>query len=300
MSRRNRRDFFCIFFSVENLFELLPLSISALLKDGVCELRLRTGRPLYAYDGAEWFFVGDGGKRYVASQADLDYVLGKASGYSMYAVTDNLVKGYIPWRGGIRIGVAGEGVTEGDRLHTLKNVSSLTIRVPREVRGAADKVIRRVLVKRDFKNTLIISPTSAGKTTMLRELARLTSDAGLNVVIIDERFELSAPFKGLPTLDVGACTDIVAGVPKLTAYENIIRSMNPDVIITDEIYGEAEVEAVLDAIRAGVKVGASLHASDVCDLKGSVYEKLADAMEVLVILTKQTRAGEIKRITVKC
>lgn len=43
--------------------------------------------------------------------------------------------------------------------------------------------------------------------------------------------------------------------------------MNPDVVVTDEIYGAEEVDAVLDAMRAGVKVAASLHATGVSDLK---------------------------------
>ena len=148
----------------------------------------------------------------------------------------------------------------------------------------------------EFKNLLVIAPPSGGKTTLLREIARLASNDGFNVCVIDERREIAGAVKGVSGLDLGKSVDVITGVKKLKAYECAIRSMNPDVVVTDEIYGAEEVDAVLDAMRAGVKVAASLHATGVADLKNTVYEKLQRAMDITVVLTKKNRVGEIKEI----
>ena len=143
---------------------------------------------------------------------------------------------------------------------------------------------------------VIIGSSGSGKTTLLREIARLASNDGFNVCVIDERREIAGAVKGVSGLDLGKSVDVITGVKKLKAYECAIRSMNPDVVVTDEIYGAEEVDAVLDAMRAGVKVAASLHASGVSDLKNTVYEKLQRAMDITVVLTKKNRVGEIKEI----
>lgn len=281
---------------METLFELLPLSIAAVTPDDICELKMRVGKPLYAVCLDRRFFVQDGKNEYIVTQADIDYVLGRASGYSLYSVEDCLIKGFLPWRGGVRIGVAGEGVTDGEKLKGIKNFSSLNIRVPHEIKGEADDVVKKVLRDGKFLNTLVVSPPAAGKTTLLREIARNASDCGLSVTVIDERYELSAPYKGVPSLDLGKCADVIAGISKLTAYENAIRCLSPDVIVTDEIYSEREASAVLDGIRAGVKIAASVHAESVEALKNTVYGQLVAAVDVIVVLTDKPRAGTVSAV----
>ncbi len=51
--------------------------------------------------------------------------------------------------------------------------------------------------------------------------------------------------------------------------------MRPDVIATDEIFGEKEIDCVLDCIRCGVKVIATLHADELAKVKSSrIYSTL--------------------------
>lgn len=266
----------------------------------VSELRMRVGRPMYCYDGVSWFFIKDGKSDLIVTGSDIDCVIGRASGYSVYAVTDNVVKGYLMWKGGIRIGIVGEGVTDGDTLTGIKKISALNIRVPTEIKGQANSVIGKIINGGELRSALIISPTGAGKTTLLREIARKVSEFGKNVAIIDERYELSAPFDGVPSLDVGKCTDILAGVNKTAAVQMLVRSMNPDMIVTDEVYGENEIDAVLDAMRAGVKIAASVHAENLADLEGTIYKRLSDRAEVIAVLQKIRRVGEIKEVIDRC
>ena len=71
------------------------------------------------------------------------------------------------------------------------------------------------------------------------------------------------------------CTDIVVGVPKIKAYSSQVRSMRPDVIATDEIFGTKEVDCILDCIRCGVKVIATLHSDELAKVKNSpAYSRL--------------------------
>lgn len=119
---------------MDNLFSLLPVTIYPLLPKNVKELRMRVGLPLSVYDGKKKAFVFDGEKPYIVTSSDVDYVLGKASGYSLYSVTDNLVDGFLSFAGGIRIGVSGEGVSAGDKVFNLKYPTSLVIRVPTEIK----------------------------------------------------------------------------------------------------------------------------------------------------------------------
>lgn len=280
---------------MDNLYSLLPVTIYPLLNQEVKEIRMRVGQPLLFYDGKKKYFAG-GKTPYIVTTADIDYVLGKASGYSMYSVADNLTKGFISFAGGIRIGVAGEGVSDKEVVYNLKYPTSLVIRIPTEIKGKADEIIKKVIKNGEFRNLLVIAPPSGGKTTLLREITRVASNALFNVVVIDERREIAGAVNGVAGLDTGTCADVVTGIRKMSAYESVIRSMNPDVIVTDEIYGEDEVNVILDAMRAGVKVAVSLHANEISDLKNTVYEKLQKAMDVTVVLSKKNFVGEVKEI----
>jgi Uncharacterized protein conserved in bacteria len=277
------------------IFGLLPRWLAAAITFVPCEIRIRVGKPVTVFDGVRFSKLIESGKPLIASVCDIEHVLGVASGWSRYAIDDDLARGFVRYDGGIRIGASGEGVTKNGGLTTLKKISSLVIRVPQEVKGCADGVIDKVL-KDGFNNTLIISPPAGGKTTMLREIARLASNGGLNTTVIDERFELAASVNGSPTLDVGINTDVLSGVPKTLAYENAVRSLNPDVIVTDEVYSADEVQSITRAVRAGVKIAASLHADNEQILEEEVFKPLSKIVEVIVVLCKKNRAGEIAKV----
>ena len=126
-----------------------------------------------------------------------------------------------------------------------------------------------------------------GKTTLLRELACALSRAGAQVAIADERGELAACVRGVPQLDVGPCTGVMDNMGKAAAVRLLTRSMAPDVIVSDEIGGEADAAALLDARRCGVQVLCSAHAA------GFAQAKRRPALEPLL------RAGVFDRIVVR-
>ncbi|MDR1906555.1 MAG: Flp pilus assembly complex ATPase component TadA [Clostridiales bacterium] len=252
---------------------------SGKIPERLFEIRLRLGKPLVVYDR-----LGGTALNYRVCERDIEYVLNVASGHSVYAVSEQLTKGYVTYRGGIRIGVSGEGVSEGGRLSALKNISSLNIRIPHEVKGCADDI--KYLINGGLKNILIISPPGAGKTTLLRELTRLYSDKAYNILLIDERNEIAAATDGVSALDAGDFTDIMSCAEKKTVYENIIRSMRPDMIVTDELFGKEDVDSVCDIIRAGVCVMASIHAYGLQALENTVFEKVFYVFDYFIILER--------------
>lgn len=222
--------------------------------ESLTEIRLRRDKPLSVAttEGYNQLY-------YRVQQADIDYTLAIASENSIYAVQDAIINGYLSCAGGIRIGVCGEGVYENNVLKAVKNINSLTIRIPHEIKTLPirfDKIIG------NFENTLIVSPPGGGKTTLLRETARRLSNRGERVLIIDERLELTATSDGKSALDIGSNTDVMVNILKLTAYKNAVRADNPSIIVTDELFGEAELDAIADCIRSGVKVLASMHGNE--------------------------------------
>lgn len=268
------------------LDEIVGENIAKIVGDErlVAELRLRVNRPLLVcmVDGTRR--IGSlSGAPYIISHKDIDDVLSFATNMSYYSASEEMKRGYVPCKH-YRIGVGGEGVSEGGKLISVKNVGYLVIRIPHQIKDVASKIACDVFQGGRARSTLIISPTGGGKTTMLRDLGRIASKR-FNVVVIDERYELCAVSNGVPLLDIGDC-DVVSGVPKKDAYESCVRAMNPDVIVTDELFGKDDAKAIADLIRCGVSVFASLHGDCIKNIERSEFSPILDMFEVIVVLSK--------------
>lgn len=253
------------------------------MPDGtVNEIRLRRDKPLCAAIGGKYITCS-----YKVKLSDIEYALSMASENSLYAVQNALINGYLNCGGGIRLGVCGEGVYEGEKLSAIKNVSSLTVRIPHEIK-VLPLLLEQILPK--FDNTLIVSPPACGKTTMLRETARRLSNQGERVLIIDERGEITATANGVANLDIGTNTDVILGVNKTVAYRNAVRSANPSVMVTDEIFGETELAAIQDCVRSGVKVLATMHGkSDII----KCVPLIADIFRYVAVLDDKPQVGTL-------
>ena len=187
----------------ENAVALLPLDmrsdVLALpegLRAGAEELRLRAGRRLsLAMPEGE----SPVGKRTVTPR-DLDTVLENATRASAHTALESVASGFVTVRGGCRVGLCGETVVREGGVRSIRRLSSLGIRIPRQHRGCAAEVYARLL-ELGLPDTLIVSPPGAGKTTLLRELVRLVSEGGRRVSLIDERGEAAGVWEGQPLFD---------------------------------------------------------------------------------------------------
>ena len=266
------------------------------------EIRLRAGKPLVIQQYLKEWFVSKRGnldefcsEPYIVDQSEISKTIEIMSDNSIYAYQDEIKNGFITLKGGHRVGIAGKVVLDGNSIKNIKNISGLNIRISREIPGCSDHVINYILNKKGgIYNTLIISPPQCGKTTILRDLARKISDGiceagfkGMKVGIVDERSEIAACYKGIPQNNVGIRTDVMDGCPKSLGMSMMIRSMSPQVIITDEIGGHGDKESIKSVINAGVKIIATAHGYNLTELKsrreviGLMEEKVFERFLVL-------------------
>ncbi|MDE7463698.1 MAG: Flp pilus assembly complex ATPase component TadA [Clostridiales bacterium] len=271
---------------MEEFFRLIPDKFAEVITarlafDKINEVRIRNARPVrIGYDGTYYYLCRNGLTKdaeaaFVAADDEAESIVMRACERSLYTVTDTLRRGYVAVQGGIRIGVCGNGVAGNDGPSAIKDFSSVNIRLPHQVIGCAAGVHAKLMSSGQC-NVLLISPPGAGKTTVLRDLCRLISDRGSNVLLCDERYEIASCRKGIATLDVGKCTDIISGVDKREVFEIGIASMRPDVIVTDELFGR-DIDALSRAVHCGVSVIATVHARDVRDFKAKA--EYADIVE---------------------
>ena len=231
------------------------------------EFRLRAGRPMTLVTPEGELFVSDELPRQSVTQADLEQLCDVVTGYSRYAASEAMGKGYLVGRGGFRVGLCGTVVLREGVGVNLRDISSATVRISRQVSGLCGSVSELLPEGEAFESTLIAAPPGAGKTTLLREMAAALSNGSetrpaMRVGIVDERGELAGMYRGVPQLDVGFHTDVLDGCPKALGIPMLVRSANPQVIVVDEITAEEDLRAMLAAANCGVRLLATIHAAD--------------------------------------
>lgn len=271
------------------------------------EIRFRLGKAICVNIKNKLKYVTENSLSYnsqyaiICTKQIINSIIFRASDQSIYAFNEQIKHGFITIKGGIRIGIAGQAVIDKKEVKTLKNFSSLNIRIPHEIKGCSNKALKLLLQNNSIYNTLIIAPPGAGKTTFLRDLACQISNKlePLNLLILDERFEIGASDQGVCGLDVGNFSDVLSGIDKAYGFESGIRSMGPQIIFTDELANYADVKAIEYASGCGVKVVASAHGFGVEQLKQkSYFNKLLDLniFERFVVLSVKNGAGTYEGI----
>ncbi|WP_054692655.1 stage III sporulation protein AA [Syntrophomonas palmitatica] len=277
------------------------------------EIRLRCHQPLLLKIGEEDYSIDHKGliskdikNGYKVSEDDIFRTMASISDNSIYAFQEDIKKGFLTLPGGHRVGLSGQVLVHDHQVQTIKNFSGICIRIAREVHNASHPILRYICPASQHRaiNTLIMSPPRAGKTTILRDLARIISNGhqGIpphNVVIVDERSELAGCYEGIPQLDVGLRTDVLDGCPKALGMQMALRSLAPQVIITDEIGREEDFSAIRDCINAGVTVISSIHAGSFQELqrRPDMRDLLATGVfKVGILLGRDFGPGTIKEI----
>ncbi len=184
--------------------------------------------------------------------------------HALYARAEEMRQGFVTLKGGHRMGLCGRVLTQGTQVRALRDIASLCIRIAGEYPGSADEVMKRLFKDGLLVSTLVVGAPGAGKTTLLRDMCRQLSDGDasrdpVTACMIDERGELAACVHGVPQLKVGRNTDVLDGCPKSVGMQWLLRSMAPGCLITDELGGEEDALAVLEAVRCGVPVLTSVH-----------------------------------------
>ncbi len=294
-----------------SIINILPQGLSRVMYginlDEAEEIRLIQGKPIFIrYPDGDYYITAKGilsreaASAVTVSKKHIAETMERVTKSSLYSVTDELKNGYITIDGGHRVGIAGTAVTGADGVELIKNISALNIRIATEIVGVSDGVIDDIAGD-TVRSTLIISPPCCGKTTLLRDIARNISERGYCVAVADERCEIAAMHDGESAFCLGGHTSVLENCPKAYAMTALLRSMSPDVIVTDELGGDGDAEAVSKIINSGVSVIATAHGRDEAQLmKKREFRKLLPLFDLVIILSKREGAGTIERIEKRC
>ena len=227
------------------------------------EIRLRADKPVVLNVSGKMYFLSENGvtsnvnSSLYASKIMIEDVIFRASECSIYSVNEQIKKGFIVTDDAVRIGIGGNLIEENGHIKTMTNFCSCNIRVPHIIKNCSLTAYPFIVSENGVANTLIISPPACGKTTFLRDFVYQLSERNLpyNILLLDERGELDCGINS-------KFTDKIAFSTKKVGFENGIRSLSPDIIVTDEIGQEEDIEAIRYASSCGVKVLASTHADN--------------------------------------
>lgn len=272
----------------------------------VNEIRLRLNKRIVVYIAGKPYYLSyegitnDQEKAIIVSREMLYNIIKRATEHSLYAVNNQLKQGFITVSGGVRIGICGEVVIENGVVQTVKNFSSINIRIAKEVKNCSLGILD-ILLQGGFSNTLIISPPGCGKTTLIRDILWQMSERSYtyNILLADERYEIANCFNGQPMLNVGEFTDVISGAEKGYAFECGIRSMSPDILVTDELATSKDIESIINIANSGIKLLCSVHAKDLDDLKTKPQFKMLIEQKIFkrfVVLSKTRGLGTIEGV----
>lgn len=293
--------------NISNVLEVLPEQVVSYIRsngieDQLQEIRMRINSPIIFITSKREYLFSQ-----ICKEEMMNFILKRISSYSIYAFEEEIKNGFITIKGGHRVGICGMCVIEDKKVKTIRKISSINIRIAREVIGCSDSILQYISKdKYSINNTIIISPPKCGKTTLLRDIARnLSKGYGAKytspqkICIIDERSEIASCYRGTPQMDVGERTDVLDCCPKSIGIMMAIRSMSPDVVICDEIGTEEDIESIFVAVNSGVKIIASIHGHDVEDfINRSVFKKAVqnEIFDRAIVLNNKREVGKIEYI----
>ena len=281
--------------------------IDTVISNGINAIRIRRNGPVAIVIKNTTFFVtenGDicdcvSGNSFFVNDVQFEKLFYTLCEYSIHTNMENLKNGYITLPHGARVGVASTAVTDASGIVSVKNVTSLNIRIPNQCRNCSKSVMDCLYIN-TFPSVIVAGLPNSGKTTLIRDMARQLSSGFNNiyrkVAIVDERNEIAAKHNDNILLDVGSNSDVLTFFPKHKAIEIAIRALSPEVIVCDEIATSEEIKAIKFGFSTGVRFIVSVHIGCREDLINRDVIRsllLTQEFDFIVLLNEYTYKPEI-------
>lgn len=308
MDNKNSINFEKLILYLPPRIQPLFLKLSEPMKKEITEIRLRADKPVVIVCRSGCAFINQNGKpSYIindnmptVTKTEINDTVNKLCGYSVYSHQNDLINGFLTVKGGHRVGVSGTAVIENGEITSVRDISSLNIRIAKEIFGCSTQLLERVFIK-EPRNIIISGPPMSGKTTILRDLIKHISNGFLDsfykCAVIDERCEISGATDKENSLGIN--TDVLSYYPKKEGIMLAVRTLSPDVIFCDEIGGQDEAMQIINGISCGIKAVVTAHASTFNELKNrkGVSDLLESGLiDAVVMLGKGTNLGKIMNI----
>ncbi|WHY65665.1 stage III sporulation protein AA [Neobacillus sp. SuZ13] len=292
---------------MEKILNFLPKKIADLIskippnqKEELEEIRIRINRPIEITMKGKPRFLS-----HIIHPEDAIHLMNKISHFSIYTLEEELKQGFITVSGGHRIGLAGKVILEGGKVKAIRDISSFNIRIAREKVGIAEPLIPYIF-QGSWMHTMVIGAPQTGKTTLLRDIARIASSGfgvrgveSSKVGIVDERSEIAGCVNGIPQLTFGDRLDVLDACPKAEGMMMMIRSMSPDILVVDEIGRKEDSEAIQEAVHAGITLMMTTHGTSIEEVKNRPslrYILEQKIFQRFIVLNRSLGPGTIAQI----
>ncbi|MGH7683359.1 MAG: R3H domain-containing nucleic acid-binding protein, partial [Vulcanimicrobiaceae bacterium] len=178
------------------------------------------------------------------------------------------------------------------RISAIRNrtgkIIGLTCRVGRAIYGTIDIILD---VVRSGKSICLLGRPGVGKTTMLRECARILSEDGRRVVVVDTSNEIAGD-GDVPHPGIGHARRMPVADPSLQHHVMIeaVENHMPQVIVIDEIGTEAEALAARTIAERGVQLIGTAHGQSLGNiLKNPTLSDLLGGIQAVTLSDEEAR-----------